>query len=80
MAAVTVNSGPIENINGSVRELYYPSITVVTTGDTLAVNGFTVVYDLNCSNGSITNITYASGVVTFTGTAVAGAKFKITGH
>jgi len=78
MAAVTVNGTVIENVNGSVRESFYP-ITVVTTGDTLAVTGFSTVYALQCNNTSITNMAYSSGVVTFTGTG-ANLLFRITGH
>ncbi len=78
MAAVTQNSTPIENVNGSVRESFY-NLTVLTTGDTLAVPGYGTVYALQANDTAITKMAYAAGVVTFTGTA-AGLLFKITGH
>lgn len=78
MAAVTQNSTPIENVNGAIRESYY-NLTVVTTGDTLAVNGYTAVYEMTSNKTSITAMTYSAGVVTFTGTG-SNILFCIRGH
>ena len=70
MAAVTQNARPFNNVNGAVRE-YYQNITVVTTGDTLAIP-FRTVYELTTNNTSITAMSAATSgsgsTVTFTGT------------
>ncbi len=81
MAAVTQNNSPITNVNGSQREMYFNTITVVTTGDTLFVPMRTV-NEMECNDTAITKMaaTAATGgsTITFTGTA-ANLKFKVTG-
>jgi len=80
MAAVTQNSRPYTNVNGTLREIYY-NLTVVTTGDTLSVPLRTI-NALQANDTAITNMaaTAAAGgnTITFTGTA-AGLLFKVTG-
>ncbi len=74
MAAVTQNARAVNNVNGNLRE-YYQNITVVTTGDTLAIP-FRTVYELTVNNTSITAMSAAinaanGSTVTFTGTGAS---------
>lgn len=82
MAAVTENAKPTTNVNGNQRELYFNTITVVTTGDTLFVPLRTVNEMESNDPAGITKMaaTAAAGgsTITFTGTA-ANLVFKVTG-
>ena len=82
MAAVTQSARPNFNVNGVKREIYYPDITVVTTGDTLFVP-IRNVQEMVTNNTSITAMaTAVSGFgssITFTGTG-ANLLFKVTGQ
>lgn len=83
MAAVTQNSRPTNNVNGSLREVYY-NISIATSGDTLSVPLRTI-YDLSYNKtAAVTQAvpTAAAGgnTITFTTTgAVSNLLFKVTG-
>ena len=83
MASVTQNARPISNVNGAVREIYFPDITVVTTGDTLFVPFRTVMEMTINDPAGITKMTRATSgagsLVTFTGTTANGV-FKASGQ
>jgi hypothetical protein len=84
MAAVTQNSSPEINVNGSFREQYY-NVTVVTTGDTLSVGINDVVSVSVSPNSGITGLSVArnasgpGSIITFTGTG-ANLLVAVTGH
>jgi len=84
MAAVTQNSSPKFNVNGSFREQYY-NIHVVTTGDTLTVGIDDVAAVSVSPNSGITEVSVASNgsglgsTITFTGTG-NNLLVAVTGH
>lgn len=84
MAAVVQNARPVTNVNGSQREMYFNTITITTSGDTLFVPFRTInEMDINTTSVSLMAATATAGGnnVTFTTTGtVSNALFKVTGQ
>lgn len=80
MAAATINTRVQINIDGSLRQRVYPSLSIANTGDTLQTNLKTV-FSVESSDGAITKMTSSGGLITFTsGGAVAGFSLNVIGR
>lgn len=78
MAAATVVTKPVTNIDGSYREKFV-KLSIASNGDTY-VTGLKRIRAASVDNPSITSVTFSGGTITFaSGGAVSNFTLRVVG-